>query len=219
MIRRSGLSLSLSLTFAVALVAVGCSSTPEVKGGAVAKTVTAAAADMDKASAQIASTLTALDALVKNPGPDLKPQYEAFSKHLGELESSAKDLAETTAKMQDNAREYFAGWDEQLAAVRNEDIREDSADRRSEVEAGLKKIQEQYAKVREDFNPLLQDLADIRTALSTDLTMAGLKNVKGPIGDAADDADDVKKGLAELAESFRKLGTKLSQSGPPAPPK
>jgi len=137
-------------------------------------------------------------------------------KSLGQLEASAKSVSELAAKMETRSKEYFAQWDTQLASVQNEDIKERSASRREAVAAGFSKLQEEYAEVREEFKPLLDNLLDIKTVLGADLTMDGLKSIDDTAEDVADDAEDVRESLQGVADSFKKLGVRLKQAGPAA---
>jgi hypothetical protein len=102
--------------------------------------------------------------------------------------------------------------------VQNEDIRARSAERREAITASFSKIQSEYSEVRDEFKPLLSDLRDIRTVLTTDLSMDGLKSIEDTVEDVVDESDDVKESLHELEKRFRELGVKLSRSGPPSEP-
>lgn len=204
----------LALALAPALNA--CQSTD--KGAAAGKTVSHAATQVDLGITQLDATLAALEELVKKPAPDLTTQFKTFTKSLGQLESTAKEVSALADTMQDRGKAYFTEWDTQIAAVQNESIRERSAERRQTVSASFDKLHEEYGEVKGEFKPLLDDLRDIRTVLGADLTMDGLKTVKGTVADVADNAKDVKESLQELSKGFRELGVRLERAGPaPAP--
>jgi chromosome segregation ATPase len=205
----------LAIAFASALVA--CKSpTAADKGAAAGKTIESAAGQVDEGIAQLDATLAALASLVKKPAPDLGPQYKAFTKSLGQLESTAEDVSALAAKIDAKGQAYFTEWDAQIAAVQNENIRERTASRREAVSASFKKLQDEYGEVKGEFKPMLDNLRDIRTALGADLTMEGLKAVEDTVEDVADNAESVRESLQELSKGFRDLGVKLSKSGPPA---
>lgn len=202
---------------ALALLAGACQSTTAGKADATGKNVTKAADEIQLGIGQLDATLAALTSLVNEPGADLGPQFKAFSKSLDQLDSTAKKVRETAASMDGKGKAYFAEWDAQIAAIQNEDIRERSTDRRKVVEAAFSKIQGEYGEARDTFKPLMNDLLDIRTALSADLTMDGIAAVKKSVKKVNGEAEDVKENLQELADGFRKLGVSLSKSGPPQP--
>jgi hypothetical protein len=196
------------------LLTTACASTD--KGAAAGKTVSQAADQITKGITDLDATLASLKGLTASTGPDLPAQFKSFCSNLSSLESTAKDVADLAAKMGARSQEYIAQWDQQIATVQNEDIRERSVDRRQTIAAGFKKIQDEYGEVRDEFKPLLDKLTDVRTALTTDLTLDGVKSIKGTVDDIEDDSDDVKESLQELASKFNELGVKLSRTGPPA---
>jgi methyl-accepting chemotaxis protein len=207
---------SLSLPSLFLLVLPACSSTGSDKGAATGKSVTHAADQIDLGITHLDATLLALKELVTKPAPDLAPQFKAFDKSLAQLESTAEDVAALAAGIDTRSQEYFAQWDQQLAAVQNEDIRARSAERREAISASFKKIQNEYSEVRDEFKPLLSDLRDVRTVLSADLTMDGLKAVEDTVDDIREESESVKESLQELAKKFHELGARLSRTGPPA---
>jgi chromosome segregation ATPase len=210
--------MSRILTALVATLALttACKSSTGDKGAAAGKSIEQAASEVERGITQLDATVAALKNLVEQPAPDLGPQFKAYTKSLAQLESIAKSVASISAKMDSKGKEYFTKWDEQIAAIQNEAIRERSSERRQAVEASFQKIQNEYAEARDEFKPLLADLQDIRTVLETDLTMEGLAAFKGDVKDIAKKSEPVKESLTELAKSFRDLGVKLSRSGPPA---
>lgn len=215
--------LSLSRSPLVACVlgfalgsALACKSTTSSKGSATGENITKAARLIEKGIAQLDATSASLTDLVTRPAADLEAQYKVFKKNLASLESTAEAVKKTSASMDANGKAYFAEWDQQIAAIQNEDIRERSAERRETVAEGLKEIQSQYAEAKDEFTPLLSDLRDIRTALDAELTMGSVKSLEDDAEDVSDATGDVKETLSDLAGNFRKLGVELSSRGPEA---
>ena len=210
-------ALKLAPLIALALFPAACKSSASDKGAATGKNITRAADEIQVGIGQLDATVSALTAMVNNPATDLAPQYKAFATSLSQLEATAKKVRDAAAEMETNGQAYFADWDAQIAAIQNEDIRERTAERRKVVEANLKELKENYTSARDGFQPLMSDLQDIRTVLGADLTMEGLDSVKKTVNKTTGRADDVKESLQELSDGFRKLGVRLSQSGPPPP--
>jgi len=204
----------VTLALTLALLSACSSPTTADKGAAAGKNATQAATYVEQGIGELDATLAALKELVLHPAADLAPQYKTFAKNLSNLESTAKEVSAIAAKIDENSKVYFAKWDEQIAAIQNEDIRERGVERREAVAAGFSKLQEEYVEVRDEFKPLLDNLRDVRTVLSTDLTMDGLKSIKGTVEDIADDSGDVRESLQSLGETFKKLGVRLEQKGP-----
>ena len=207
----------LSFSLLATLLTSACSTTGSDKGAATGKSAEQAANQIELGSTQLDATLVALKDLVQKPAPDLAPQFKTFTKSLAQLESTAEDVATLAAKIDTKSQDYFTQWDQQLAAVQNEDIRARSAERKEAISASFKKIQSEYGEVRDEFKPLLSDLRDVRTVLSADLTQDSLKSIDKTVAGISKKSESVRKSLKELTEKFRELGVKLSRSGPPQP--
>ncbi len=209
-------SALLSFSVILAWINCACASTPSDKGAATGKTVDQAAVEVEQSIAHLDATLASLGNLVTQPAPDLAPQFKAFSKNLDQLESTAEEVASLADKFDSKGQEYFTQWDQQIATVQNEDIKARSTERREAISASFKEIQNEYSEVRNEFKPLLSDLRDVRSVLSADLTLDGLKSIEGTVEDVSESSKPVKESLQELAGRFRDLGVKLSKTGPPA---
>ena len=197
---------------ALALFAGACKSgNASDKGAATGEDITRAANGIQVGIDQLDAVLTSLTSLVNDPAADLDPQFKTFSKHLDELDSTAKKVRDAAADMEVNGKEYFAAWDKQIAAIQNEDISERTAERRHAVEASLNEIKGDYGKSREAFKVLMSDLKDIHTALGADLTMSGIDAIKKSAKKANSSGEDVKESLQELVDTFREVGVKLSK--------
>ena len=202
---------------ALAILSGACASTDN-QGAAAGSDITKAADEIKIGLGQLDATLLSLNTLVNEPPADLEAQYKVFTKNLDQLESTAKRVREATESMEARGQAYFADWDTQIAAIQNEDLRSRSAERREAVEASFSEIREDYRSAQEEFQPLMNDLRDIRTALGADLTMDGLDAVKKTTKHANESAEDVKETLEELSAGFRKLGVSLSNAGPAPQP-
>jgi DNA repair exonuclease SbcCD ATPase subunit len=210
------------LTLSLAPLAIGtlaaCETTGSDKGAATGTTVDQAAAEVGNCITHLDATLASLKEMVEKPAPDLTTQYKTYTSNLKSLESSATKVKELATQMDLKSQQYFSTWDTQIADIQNEDIRERSVERRKTIEANFNKIKAEYTEVRAEFKPLLSDLQDVRTVLSNDLTMDGLKSIDKTVKNVAGKSEDVRESLEELEKRFRDLGVKLSRTGPPAEP-
>jgi hypothetical protein len=148
----------------------------------------------------------------------MKPQFIRFNSAVNDLESLSKDVADKSATMQKKGSAYFQKWDEELARIQTEDIRSRSAARKTEVMQGFERVQANYQNSSVTLAPFLARLGDIRTALSTDLTPAGLDSIRGSVGSAKTEGESVKQSLRSLAADFKNLGVSLSPAVPQAQP-
>lgn len=207
-----------SLLVISALVS-GCASRGYNRADSAASSVQKAATRVDAGAGQIDIALATLSDLVDNPGADLKPQFSKFDAAVDNLESLSKDIAGKSDTMQKKGTAYFQKWDEELAVIQNEDIRSRSAQRKTEVVQGFQRVQANYQTTASSLVPFIAKLTDIRTALSTDLTPAGLDAIRGSVGSVKMEGDSVAQSLRSLSADFKSLGVSLSPSVPqPAQP-
>ena len=206
-------TLFLAGLTAVALAAglvTGCVSDNYHKSAGTANALTHSSELITKGSRQIDDSLAALNDLVAHPQPDLSKQYQAFVTSVDKLDSTARDVAGKTDAMKSQGAAYFAGWDQEIATMQNEDIRSRSEARRDEVATRFARISRQYDDARTAFQPYMSDLHDVQKYLSTDLTSGGLTAIKEIAARTTQDAVPLKETMARLSEQFKELGTAMS---------
>ena len=72
---------------------------------------------------QISTTVTALNSLVREPQPDLKPQYAKFTEQLALLESQGQSIQKRASSMRQQRDAYLAAWEKELMAVQSEELK------------------------------------------------------------------------------------------------
>ena len=160
-----------------------------------------------------------MNELVEKPQADLRPQYKQFSANVDKVASTAKDIAAARAKMGTQQKEFFAKWDEQLAQIKNEDIKARSQSRKDEVNEKLLNIKRSYVDAEQAFKPFMADLRDVQKFLSVDLTTGGVTAIKDTAAKATTHAAPLKVSIGKLADDFKALGVSMSSVTPaPAAP-
>jgi hypothetical protein len=206
-------TLSLTVVSAAILATgfiTGCASDNYHKGAGTATALTHSSDLITKGSGQIDVSLAALHDLVSNPQPDLRKQFDVYVHSVDNLGSTAKEVTESTEAMKVQGAGYFAGWDHEIALMQNEDIRNRSEARRSEVAAKFDRISRQYDAASLAFQPYMSDLRDVQKYLSTDLTGGGLAAIREIATKTTNDAAPLKETLARLSEQFKGLGVAMS---------
>lgn len=205
----SRLAFALVATFPL----VACQSSD--KGDASSKDVSAAATQIDAGIQDLDRTLKMLHDMVDRPSSDLTAQRKAFEGALSDFESSAKEIIEDAAETKAQGQAYLAEWDQKIAAITDEDMRERSADRREDIQDAFDDAQKEFTDSRETLDRLLGSLRDVSSALKVDTTMGGIGVVKPKMKKIDNDAEDVREDLVDLAERYRKLSATMSRTGPP----
>lgn len=193
----------------LALFWIGCRSNGYNKSDAAGRSFRDAAAEVDTESRSIEATLAALNDLVNQPAADLKPQFHRYSSALNRLVASAAQTERTRQQMELKSAEYFGAWDKEVAGINYGIIRELSEARKTEVTNRFHSINSRYLEAQSVVRPLITYLEDIRTALSVDLTSAGLNAVKSIVNNADLNSRKVQTALANLSEDLTASGAGL----------
>jgi hypothetical protein len=197
---------------AVVGFSAGCASDNYKESAHTAVELNQSSGMITRGNRLIDESLADLNDLVSNPNADLRQQYKRFDHSVIELGESARDLASEAGEMKAQGADYFAKWDKESAQIQNEDIRNRSETRRSEVALRFDRMSEQYAEAKMAFRPFLSDLRDVQKFLSTDLTAGGLAAIKDTAAKATKDAVPVKASLVKLSDEFKSLGLSMSST-------
>ena len=213
----------LCCAFVTALCSLsGCSSTGYQKGDVAAISMQRAAGEVQAEGRAMDQTMATLRDLVDQPQGDLRIPYKRYSKSLDRLIASAERIENTGKKMKEKNAAYVAEWDRQLQTIDYGHIHELSETRRNEVTNHVDAVERRYEESQEAMVPLITYLMDIRRALSTDLTSAGLESMKPVVQNANDNAVKVQTALdaltAELTNSSAGLSSVAYQAKPQEAP-
>src|SRR5262245_25965501 len=168
---------------------------------------------IEAAEKQIDTTLSQADALVNAPGTNPRKQFDQYRKSLDTLESQAADIRDLANDMNKRADAYFAQWEKDVAEIKNEEIKNVTAQRRNERMAQFNGVRSHFAQVRDAFKPFLADLQDIEQALSVELTPGSMEALKPFVTRAREDAVPLEKALDDLRAKFQELGVSMMPTG------
>lgn len=194
----------------------GCASSPNEKGAQASESIQTVASELRTTSDRIGSTMTKLNTLATTKSGDVRPLFKAYSESLDSLTSSAKAVQSHADKMKATGDQYFADWDKKLAEINNEDIKARSQARREEVRSRFARIRTLYGNARDQFQPFMANLKDIRSALNTDLTQTGIAALDPSIKKAGVEGAAVRSTIESLIKEFDALGVEMSPKAPPA---
>jgi len=213
------MNLITGVTVAIVTISLtGCASGNYQQGSKTGAGLTEAADKISSGEGKIDATLAALNDLVNSSQGDLEIKYKKFNDSVSDLESTANNVKDRVADMRKQGDKYLKAWDEQLATIKNEDIKNRSSQRKAEVQQKFTDIKRSYAEAGMLFKPFMSDLKDIQTALGTDLTVGGVSAIKGAADKANQDAGPLKNSVAQVVADFKALGVAMSSSAPPAQP-
>jgi hypothetical protein len=209
---------SLALVSALTVAGLGlngCQSTrsPALKQGANASVSSESAAiTIDDARAQISATTAALRNLVDRP-QDTAAQYKVVLTEFAKLRDHAAKIAAAAESVRAKSDDYLADWAKQVSLIQNAELRSAALNRRGEVSAKLQAVYKSYQDVKAAYAPFEADLANIRAAVGSDLSAAGLVAVRPFVAQATAHAEPVKASMLKLAGEFRAVSAALQPGG------
>lgn len=155
---------------------------------------------------ELDETTQSLDQMVYSPGSDLNAQFEQFDTNLSQLMNIADEVRSASLAMQVRGESYFQSWGQELSQMNSEAIREVSTDRRDEVYSKFSQTARLYRVANQELTGYVARLSDIRSHLSTDLTMAGIEAIRPQVEELDDDTSEVRDALAAVVDSFQRMG-------------
>jgi len=174
----------LEFTFIIALILVaGCAKTFK-EGSQTAASIQNVEQEARIGKEKINSAVSAMDQMFNDQQGDLKKQYEAFSESIKDMESQANIVSKRVDTMESKKAEYLQQWEQQMAAIESESVRQTAEQRRQSVEEMFNNVRMELDAAGKVYQPFVSKLNDISTAMNMDLNRNGL-NAMRPIADKA----------------------------------
>jgi len=145
---------------------------------------------------ELAANLKALNALVSQKEGDLRPAYTAFTASLKGTREAAERTTKRVAAVQGEGEKHFSTWQSEIETINDKGIRDRALKRLASARQNWNDAAAALQEATTQFPALLGYLADIEKALSYDLTLDGVKSVKG----AAQSANDTFGRIQSLTQ-------------------
>ena len=188
----------------------GCKSTNYVRSDATALRLDRTATEVRNTAGYLDTTIAALNDLLANPQGDLRGQYERYTITLSQFMAAAHLASSEVTTLQNHAGAYFQQWDKELAQMNDEQIRQTSAARKAEAMHDYDSAMRHYQSGQDALQPVITYLEDIRKALSTDLTRAGLASAQPVAANAGQKAINAKAQIIQSSADLSALAGKMS---------
>lgn len=173
------------------LLLAGCSSGPDATE--TIDSLGKFGQETARISDSIESALASLETLVGTQGEDLKTPYQAYAKSVDVLEGQAKVVKAHAADLQAKGNEFFKAWEADSAETV-------TSERRATLAEAYSKIKRESIKARDDFEPFLAALKDIKGYLALDLTRKGVESMKELTGKARSAGTGVRTSIAAVVQ-------------------
>jgi Protein of unknown function (DUF2959) len=184
------------LRFALATFAAGACSALFAGQEALAASIQQTRNETVLTHNELVANLKALNALVGQKEGDLRAAYEAFTGSLKGTRDAADRTTKRVAALQGEGEKHFSTWQSEIESINDKGIRERALKRLTAAKNNWNGAAAALQEATTQFPALLGYLADIEKALSYDLTVDGVKSIKG----AAQSANDSFGRIQELTQ-------------------
>jgi hypothetical protein len=155
----------------------------------------------------------ALDELSVQANRDPRRAYQAFAKAVQRLEVDSIQVRARVQAMRARGDAYFEHWEEYLAGVNDQQVRQRAKEYRSELKQHFEQAQQAAKQVREGFRPFLSDLQKLRAVLEADPSLARIVAEQSLILAAKDKGWQVQQGLARVLAEMNAMTATLRPAG------
>jgi chromosome segregation ATPase len=161
---------------------------------------------------QLIVTLDSLRYVLNGDPTQLRAAYAQYSDDLDRAHGQARRVDADIAEVRTQSAAYLATLDKDYAAIRNEELRRSTRQRRDQIDQRLQALQAAYDKAKAPLDAYLSRLDDVRVVLRNDLTTPGVQAIAqtGVVRSADADATRVREGLAQTRASGDALAGELS---------
>jgi uncharacterized phage infection (PIP) family protein YhgE len=170
-----------------------------------------------KADKTLDASIVALRELPSGGG-DLKNRYDRYRSSVDDLADAAKDIRGEAESIKAEGESYFKWWEQQVAKVKNEDLKAASDERRQTIRAQFNALSGSFQTVKTQFGPYMSTLRDIEVALGAGLTPAMVNSARPVIAKAASQGADLRQSLNVLMNDYRAVGLELTSKTTSAAP-
>jgi hypothetical protein len=163
----------------------------------------------------VKETIRSMDQVEVTANTDPRKAFEQFSKSLAALDAAAAKAEKRGQEMKSKGEAYFLQWEEQLAQVKNPEIKELAEKRKDKLSSAFQGIKKVAEPLRAQFDPWLSDLKDLQTYLNNDLTISGVDDARKQFAKAKADGAQVEKSMDELVAELNSIAAAITPAKVP----
>jgi hypothetical protein len=193
----------LLAVFAVSFLGSACTTTPTERREDVTQSLIDVKNSMVATRTQIDEALSSLNTLMNASRDDINEAYTRYADDVEKLQQSSQQVFENAEEMREQRDSWLSVWQESHEGLENEELKDISKERRSQIASRFDNISESFEAAREAFVPFLENLDDVKTVVGNDLTPAGIT--------AVSDTDVVQEARANGSEAEENLETAIAE--------
>ena len=205
-------SFRLSLAIGVLFLLASCATTTGSDRAEKTSTkMESVDSDIREAITQIDATGTSLQSLIDPNQSDMKDAFETYSENVAKMEELGENLIKHTDEMSARGKDYFDEWKKQGETYTNPQIREASEKRGAALNTVFRSISDSSIGVKGSFVAYMNDIKEVQTFLSTDLTNKGIASITPVAQKAIRDGASLKNAVVPVLSALDSARSELAQ--------
>ena len=112
--------------------------------------------------------------------------------------------------MESASKEYFGAWQNDVTGIAKESLRKNAQRRLDDVRKSYDKVIASLRQATVEFKPFLSDLDDVQKTLANDVTVGGVKAIRGTANDATGNARKVLRYVNDAIDELGRMEKALS---------
>lgn len=203
--------LLATLWTGLALVLVGCATSGSERAEETTTKMESVDRDLKQVVAQIDAVENSLQKLIRPGQPDMKVAFEEYSGNVDEMKTLGEKLVNHTDEMSARGKDYFDEWRQQGNTFTNPQIRALSEQRMANLNTVFRRISDSSIGVKGAFSAYMNDIDEIQTFLSTDLTEKGVASISPVAQKAIGDGVNLKGAVTPVLSAIDNARTEMAQ--------
>lgn len=192
------------------LLASGCATTRGYERADAATTgIERTRMELVNTQEQLELTSRSLANLVTEEG-ELRPRYNSFADNVDAFSSQVDELREQASQMRAATDGYFETWEQQIAEMESESIRDRATQRRQQAMGSADDMLAAYEDVEEQLADLTTQLNDLQRLLGADLTASGVGSASEAAADVGDDEQMAQEAIETAIVELNRVAGELS---------
>lgn len=201
---------TLALAVALAQTSHAAAATKPSTQSRLASAITDIRVETVRTSKQLQTSVDVLSALTKQTKGDLRPTYDAFVAQVKQAHAAADETAARAISMQAASKDYFGGWQNEIADIQNNSLRKKAQKRLDAARKSYDKVVTSLREASEKFKPFLSNLDDVQKTLANDITPGGVKSIRGTANDANWNMRKVNSSISQAIKELQGMEKSLS---------
>jgi hypothetical protein len=198
--------LSIALVCCLAIVtAVDAQSKKSAKQAeSLEKAGENARAAVQDVMTSLGKLLTGYNAIIDGVAKDTQAAYKGLVNDVKKTEKSIEGAKKQLATMNKEADKFFKAWEQDLASISSESLREKSASRMGAAKQRYASLGETLAQARDEIAPVTRNLNDQILYLGRDLSPEAIADLQDEAEELNRQAEEVKSRVTKLLQTAGK---------------